>query len=136
MATETKTSKYKEAVRSLEQAAADLDTDYASVKQERLIPAIEAVVGKSLSDFKRKGAVHVRGRRQEPVKHITMLRGVRLGLAADMQLVSVTVSPEKLREREELMSIIGIGHDSATDVSERHDDYLADIYFRDLHGRS
>ena len=54
-------------------------------------------------------------------------RGVILNLDGDMRLVSATVIPHKIRERDRLMSIVGIGHDSKTDVAARHDDYLAEI---------
>lgn len=48
-----------------------------------------------------------------------------------MKLISVTISPQRYRERKKLMAFVGIGKDTATDVAMRHDDYLAEI---DPHG--
>ena len=58
---------------------------------------------------------------------VSMTRGVILNLDENMRLASATIIPRKIRERDKLMSIVGIAHDSKRDVAARHDDYLAEI---------
>lgn len=55
---------------------------------------------------------------------VTLIRGVTCHLTWDFHLVSVEVDPRGLAKRRKALSIIGIGEDPATDVAERHDEYL------------
>lgn len=41
-------------------------------------------------------------------------------------LAWIDLDPQQWRLRAQALSIVGIGHDQASDVAERHDDYLAD----------
>ena len=67
------------------------------------------------------------------VNKVPIVRGVYLELDEDVRLISISVSPSKVRERQKLMGIVGIGRDAKSDVSIGHDDYLAEI---DPHGAS
>ena len=51
-----------------------------------------------------------------------------------MRLVSITIAPSKIREGKRMMRLVGIAHDSRDDVSINHDEYLAEIYYDELHG--
>lgn len=68
----------------------------------------------------------------ESVYAVSLIRGVILNLDSEMRLMSVSVIPRKVRERERLMSVVGIGHDPMRDVAARHDDYLAEMYDRKI----
>jgi hypothetical protein len=65
---------------------------------------------------------------QEPAGAVRLARGLDLFLDKNERLVAITLRPSKFMEGLRLMKIVGIGHDTATDVAERHDDYLVDAY--------
>ena len=82
----------------------------------------------AIQTLERYATLAVDGRNgDDAARNASMTRGVILNLDGDMRLVSATVIPHKIRERDRLMSIVGIGHDSKTDVAARRDDYLAEI---------
>ena len=60
----------------------------------------------------------------EPIHHSSLVRGVVADLDLGMRLVSITVTPRKVREGNKMMGIVGIGHGLCPDVAARHDDYL------------
>lgn len=68
----------------------------------------------------------------EAVYAVSLIRGVVLNLDGEMRLMSVSVIPRKVREREKLMSVVGIARDPMRDVAARHDDYLAEIHDRKI----
>lgn len=107
------------------------------VRHETLVKLLKAAVGKSPGTFKRNETIEIAddGASREVVNNASFVRGVRLDLDRDMRLVSITVSPAKVKERRKLLGIVGIGRDkeSKCDVSIRHDEYLAEI---DPHGVS
>jgi len=57
---------------------------------------------------------------------VPVVKGVELRLTWDLELVSVYLDPKQWRLRGQALSFVGIEADSATDVAERHDDYLVD----------
>ena len=63
---------------------------------------------------------------EESSRTVPVVRGVDLHLTWDFKLVRVTMDPDQWRLRARALSIVGMGTDTATDVAERHDDYLAD----------
>ena len=82
----------------------------------------------AIKTLERCATLAVEGRKDEDAARcVSMTRGVTLNLDGDMRLVSATIIPHKIRERDRLMSIVGIGNDSKRDVAARHDDYLAEI---------
>ncbi len=96
--------------------------DYGS-----LVPLFKAAFGKSPGSFRKNTTIPIEGIRDvEPVHRVSLVRGVTLNLNLEMRLVSVAVTPRKIRERKKLMSVVGIGHDPVSDVSRRHDEYLAE----------
>jgi hypothetical protein len=99
------------------------DVDY-----ETLVSLLRAAIGKSPGSFKSVKIVPIKdGEGRELINHVSLVRGVVLDLDRDMRLVSITVTPRKVRERRKLLRFVGIGKDIASDVALRHDDYLAEI---------
>ena len=124
----------KEAVKGL-QHCADLIKDDVftnSVSYEPAKALLRTALGKSPGSYKSKTTVPVREDGGSVVEQISVIRGVYLDLDTNGQLVSVSINPKEVRERKKLMSIIGIGKDTKSDVALRHDDYLA---MQDPHGR-
>ncbi len=119
----------QEAVRGLEHCAnlvkdASLPSEVASDTMVRLL---RAALGRSPGSVKRITTFEVQADQQENiVNRVSVFRGALLNLTWDMRLVSVTVNPQKVRERRKLLSFVGSGKDTATDVAEHHDKYLAE----------
>ena len=93
---------------------------------------LKQAIGKSPGSYTVKTTVPVGEGGGASVEHISLIRGVLLGLDANRRLVSVSIHPGKYRERRKLMTIVGIGSDPNPDVALRHDDYLA---MQEPHGR-
>lgn len=64
-------------------------------------------------------------RTDPPARAVTLLRGITCHMTWDFHLVSVEVDPKELAKRRKALSIIGVGPDAASDVAQRHDEYLA-----------
>ena len=90
---------------------------------------IKLVIGKAPGSYKAKTTIPMG---EDPnavvLEQVSVIRGVYLNLGKSNRLVSISVHPGKVRERRELMKIVGIGTDPASDVAARHDDYLAMQY--------
>ena len=117
------------AVTALEHCASLLRDDWTvkGVPVEERARLFKAYAGKAHTSFKRNTTIPtVDANDSEAAHHISLLRGVALNMDVNMRLLSITVTPRKVREVKKLMSIAGIGSDSATDVARRHDDYLAE----------
>ena len=94
---------------------------------EVLVRMFKGAFGKSPGSYKANTVIPADGESNgEPTYNISLVRGVVLNLDLGMRLVSVTVTPRKVRERRKLMGIVGIGRDPASDVSAKHDEYLAE----------
>ena len=103
------------------------------VRYPTMVRLLKAAVGKSPGSFRKNETIIV-GHEQsskDVINRVSVIRGVHLELDRDMRLVSISVSPYKFRQRRKLLSIVGVGRDTKSDVSIRHDDYLAEI---DPHG--
>lgn len=59
---------------------------------------------------------------------VRLARGLDVGLTEDQKLASIALRVDKFEEGKLAMAIAGIGHDVASDVAERHDDYLVEAY--------
>ena len=97
------------------------------IAYETLVRLFKGAFGKSPGSYKTNTTIPVdSGSNGEPTYHISLVRGVVMNLDLSMRLVSITVTPRKVRERRKLMRIVGIGRDPASDVSAKHDEYLAE----------
>jgi hypothetical protein len=139
-------------IESLQEAMKRLDTkklgkeeaivaleDYAVLLEDNRVPEdldfdkkmkfFKVLLGKGPSFYKSQIIVPVRENNEqlEVVKSTPLVRGVRLNLTWDAKLVSVSIAPERYRERKKFLAFVGLGTDSASDVAERHDYYLSEI---------
>ena len=120
----------EDAIKALERCAALILDDSLpfAFNHRALTRLFVAAFGVSPRSFDSDATLAVDGRNgEDAARSASMTRGVILNLDGDMRLVSATIIPHKIRERDMLMSIVGIGHDSKRDVAARHDDYLAEI---------
>ena len=119
----------QDAIKELERCAARILDDPLSLEytHEALTRLFEDAFGESPRSFKADTVIPVNADADgESAYAVSLIRGVILNLDGDMRLASVSVIPHKIRERDRLMSIVGIGHDPMRDVAARHDDYLAE----------
>jgi hypothetical protein len=98
------------------------DVDY------ELIAKLLEAVWQPPVDWEAPSEIHTEIKNQEPVETIRLARGLDIFLDESKGLVAMALRPRKFMEGLRLMRIVGIGHDTATDVAERHDDYLVDAY--------
>lgn len=57
---------------------------------------------------------------------VAVVKGVDLHLTWELKLLRVSLDPSQWRLRSQAFSFVGMAADIATDVAERHDDYLAE----------
>ena len=112
----------EEAHRALALAAAL--REHAEAYKQTLLEMVERVLGLHLDSPEPEKLSVVKGK----LEHHTfqLARGVTLSLAWDGALLAITLDPHQWWLRSQALSIVGIGRDQASDVAERHDDYLAD----------
>ena len=123
----------QDAVMALEHCAVLVQDNFMTphVGRDKVVPLFETAFGKSHESFEEDMTIPIEERGTgEPFYHSSLLRGVVIGLDKKRRLVSVTVTPSKVREYHRLRSIVGIARDPCEDVSIRHDDYLAEEIYR------
>ena len=119
----------RDAVNALESCAILVQDDFMTphVDHQSIVSLFKVAFRKVPDAIRESTSFPTEGRGTgEPVYHPSLVRGVVAGLDPEMRLVSITVTPHKVREGNEMMGIVGIGQDSRTDVADRHDDYLAE----------
>lgn len=95
---------------------------------EKRAALAKAAVGKNPGSFRAKETIVIQdGSNAPPACSVPLIRGVGLNLTWDMKLVSISVLPERIRERKRLLEFVGAGKDDATNVAERHDEYLGEM---------
>ena len=117
------------AIEGLEHCAALIRDDSLpdDIGYVSLVRMFKGAFGKSPGSYKANTVIPVSGAiNGDTPYNISLVRGVVMNLDLTMRLVSVTATPRKVRERRKLMGIVGIGRDSASDVSAKHDEYLAE----------
>lgn len=121
----------EESVKGLEHCAFLIRDDNlpAEADYEVLCALFKAAFGKRPASFKKSEMIEVTdGHAADDVVHrFSLVRGVSLELDREMRLISVSVSPRKVRQRRKLLSFVGAGQDADPDVARRHDEYLARI---------
>ncbi len=129
----------QDAIKGIEHCAVLIQDETLTphVNRDRVLTLFKAAYGKSPESYRKNTAIPIEGSGTgAPIYHSSLLRGVVADLDLEMRLVSITITPSKIREGKRMMSIVGIGRgDSSDDVSINHDDYLAEIYYDELHGR-
>lgn len=124
-----------EAMKGLERCAFLIRDDSlpSEANYETLSNLLKAAAGKRPASFKKSAKIAVADDRtsREVISEISLVKGVLLGLDREMRLISISVSPHKVKQRRKMLAFVGIGQDAKTDVALRHDEYLAEI---DPHG--
>ena len=109
-----------QAILALERAAA-MGTD-ARPFNDDIVALAEQALGFPFDGSKgarltiRKGQVHHTYRLQ---------RGLMLALRWDGKLLHIDVDKKEREIRRKALAFVGIGHETQTDVAEKHDEYLA-----------
>lgn len=120
----------EDAVKALERCAALIRDDSLPFEfnHDALVRLFKAAFDKTPGSFKTNTVIPINQEDggDDAVHHASLVRGVVLNLDLNMKLLSVAITPRKVRERKKLMGIVGIGHDPMRDVAARHDDYLAE----------
>ena len=119
---------FSHAVEALEDALALIEDGQQDLSGEKpeLLRILRKVTGLSLST---KGKLTSRELGSgEPVRAVLLIRGVVCHLTWDSKLVSVDIDPKALLARKRALQLTGLGHGNASDVSERHDDYLTEAF--------
>jgi hypothetical protein len=116
----------EEAIRGLEHGAALLIDDFSPgyPPGQELLRLVRK--GTGLQPRKEGRPVEKVVREGEASRMVSVVKGMELHLTWDLKLVRVVMDPRHWRQRSQALSFIGIGSDTATDVAERHDDYLVD----------
>ena len=124
-----------EAVKSLERCAFLIKDDSlpSEANYETLSNLLKTAVGKRPASFKKSEKIVISDEHppREVISEVSLVKGVSLGLDREMRLISISVSPHKVKQRRKMLAFVGIGQDTKTDVALRHDEYLAEI---DPHG--
>lgn len=117
-----------EAIQALEYCATLIQDESlpTNVERKTLLDLIYQAKGTHVSKVERKTKIPVG--EGDAIKEIAILRGVYLELTWNDRLVAISISPGKLKERSKALRFVGIAQDTASDVSQRHDAYLAKVY--------
>ncbi len=126
----------QDAVKAIEHCAILIQDDFMTphVNRQSIVSLFKSAFGKSPGSIRKNTTIPIEGYETgQPVYYSSLIRGVVANLDLEMRLVSLAITPRKVREGNKMMRIVGMGRDPNPDVSVRHDDYLAD---RTWHGSS
>ncbi len=117
----------EEAVQALEYCATLVQDESLpqEVDRKTLLSLLHQAAGISFSKVKKTTKIPVG--EGEAIKEVALLRGVYLQLTWNDRLVAISIFPSKLKERSRALKFVGIAKDTASDVSQRHDVYLAEV---------
>lgn len=120
-----------QAIKGLEHCAFLIRDDSlpSEADYESLCALFKAAFGKRPTSFKKSETLRAPDRRSadDVVHKFALVRGVSLELDREMRLISVSVSPRKVKQRRKLLSFVGAAQDAESDVAQRHDEYLARV---------
>jgi hypothetical protein len=97
------------------------------VNRQTLLSLLHQAIGMPLSKIRK--ATRIPMREGEAVKEVAILSGVHLHLTWNDRLVAISVSPTKLKKHSKALKFVGIAKDTASDVAQSHDAYLAEGIF-------
>lgn len=119
----------QDAIRALEHCAVLIQDDFMTphVSHKLVVSLFKSAFGKSPGSIRENTTIEidVKGK-TEPIYKSSLVRGVVAHLNLDMRVVSVEITPHRVREGNKMMGIVGIGKDCSSDVAIRHDDYMAE----------
>ncbi len=117
----------EEAVSGLEHCAALIEDSSLppEVDCKVLVDLVRYATGKSPGTVKAITTADIpENHGKEISRRLSILRGVTANVSWDMRLVSITINPQKMRERNKALRFVGIAHD-LPDVAREHDKYLS-----------
>ena len=122
----------EKAIAGLEHCAVLINDDSLpeEVNYDALASLLKAALGRSVSSVKANAAFSVgtaAADREEAPVEVSIVYGVKLRLNHDMRLAAISVTPRKVRERNNRLSILALASDVNSDVARNHDKYLADV---------
>ena len=93
-----------------------------------LVNLLKVALGRSVNSVKANTTVRVGATATEDASvEVSIIYGVKLHLSHSMQLVAISVTPHKVRERNKRLGILGLASDVNSDVARNHDAYLAEV---------
>ncbi len=120
----------EDAVKALERCAALIRDNSLPFEfnHQALVRLFKAAFDKTPGSFKTNTVIPISQKDggDDAVHHASLVRGVVLNLDLNMKLLSVTITPRKVRERKRLMSIVGIGRYAMQDGADGHDDHITE----------
>ncbi len=116
----------EEAIQALEYCVTLIQDESlpSELNRQTLLSLLHQAIGLPLSKIRKTTRIPVH--EGEAVKEVALLRGVHLHLTWNDRLVAISISPAKLKERSKALKFVGIAKDSASDVAQCHDAYLAE----------
>lgn len=113
-----------EAIKALEYCATLIQDESLpyEINRKIILNLIHQATGTPLSKVKKITKLQIG--EGDIVKEIAILRGVHAHLTWNDRLVALSISPAKLEERSKALIFVGISKDAASDVAQRHDEYL------------
>ncbi len=119
------------AIKGLEHCAILIQDDNLPGKAdyETLVKLLKCAIGKSPGSFKKSEVVEVADNysAEDVVSKVSLVRGVSLNLDRQSRLVSIAISPHRVKQRRSMLGLVGIGQGSEPDVALRHDEYLSEL---------
>lgn len=109
------------AIRALEHCAVLTEDDSLprEIDYKTLLRLLRFAIGKPISEVKGKATIAIqREQSDKAVNHVSLIRGVILDLSSDMRLVSVTVNPQKVKERRRAVRFIAMTEDVSRSTAE------------------
>lgn len=109
------------AIRALEHCAVLTEDDSLprEIDYKTLLRLFRFAIGKPISEVKGKATITIqREQSDKAVNHVSLIRGVILDLSSDMRLVSVTVNPQKVKERRRAVRFIAMTKDVSRSTAE------------------
>jgi len=115
----------EKAIQALEYCATLIQDETLPPEVDRrvLLGLLHQATGIPLSKIKK--AIKIPVHEGEAVKEVALLRGVHLHLTWNDCLIAISTFPTKLKERSRALKFVGIAKDTASDVAQNHDAYLA-----------
>ena len=120
-----KTLSSEKAIQALEYCATLIQDESLPPEVDRkiLLSLLHQATGIPFSKVKKATKIPVR--EGKAIKGVAFLRGVYLHLTWNDRLIAISISPAKLKERSKALKFVGIAKDTASDVAQNHDAYLA-----------
>ncbi|MBW8003319.1 MAG: hypothetical protein FVQ80_15115 [Planctomycetes bacterium] len=116
----------EEATRALEHCAILIKDDSLpqEISYKTLLRLLRFALGRPISAIKGGAVIAIQQDRPDKVvHHISLIRGIVLDLSNDMRLLSITLNPQKAKERRRAMRFISLVEDGFFGLQQHSDSY-------------